>query len=226
MKLYDTVIPGAFIARPNRFIARVQINGAEETVHVKNTGRCRELLIPGARVWLAEGANPGRKTRYDLVAVEKGGLLINMDSQAPNRAAAEALPRLFPGTAEIRSEVTWGDSRLDLLAKGPAGDTYIEVKGCTLEQDGVALFPDAPTERGVKHLRELEKVVAAGHRAALLIIIQMKGVRVFRPNRRTHPAFADALAHARAAGVEVLACDCLVTPDSLTVDAPVPVELA
>ena len=225
MKLYDTVIPGAFIARPNRFIARVQINGAEETVHVKNTGRCRELLIPGARVWLAEGANPGRKTRYDLVAVEKGGLLINMDSQAPNRAAAEALPRLFPGTAEIRSEVTWGDSRLDLLAKGPAGDTYIEVKGCTLEQYGVALFPDAPTERGVKHLRELENAVRAGHAAALLIVIQMKGVRVFRPNRRTHPAFAEALLHARDAGVQVLARDCLVTPDSLTLDQAVEVEL-
>lgn len=225
MKLYEHVLPAEFIARPNRFIARVRLDGREETVHVKNTGRCRELLIPGARVWLAEGANPARKTRYDLVAVEKGGLLVNMDSQAPNKAAAEAFPRLFPQITDLRPEAVFGDSRLDFCADIGDKKLYVEVKGCTLEEDGVALFPDAPTQRGVKHLRELESCVRAGHAAALIIVIQMKGVRVFRPNRRTHPAFADALAHARDAGVQVLARDCLVTPDSLTLDQPVAVEL-
>ena len=225
MKLYEQVIPAQFISRPNRFIARVRIDGREETVHVKNTGRCRELLVPGARVWLAEGANPARKTRYDLVAVKKGEMLVNMDSQAPNKAAAEALPRLFPGLTGLRPEAVFGDSRLDFCADLSDKKLYVEVKGCTLEEDGVALFPDAPTERGVKHLRELENAVRAGHAAALLIVIQMKGVRVFRPNRRTHPAFAEALLHARDAGVQVLARDCLVTPDSLTLDQAVEVEL-
>lgn len=225
MKLYEHVIPAQFISRPNRFIARVRIDSREETVHVKNTGRCRELLLPGAHVWLAEGANPARKTRYDLVAVEKGELLVNMDSQAPNKAAAEALPRLFPGLTGLRPEAVFGDSRLDFCADLSDKKLYVEVKGCTLEEDGVALFPDAPTERGVKHLHELENAVRAGHAAALLIVIQMKGVRVFRPNRRTHPAFADALLHARNAGVQVLAWDCLVTPDSLTLDQAVDVEV-
>ena len=225
MKLYQHVIPAEFAARPNRFIASVRIDGHPETVHVKNTGRCRELLIPGARVWLAEGANPARKTRYDLVAVEKGELLVNMDSQAPNKAAAEALPRLFPGLTGLRPEAVFGDSRLDFCADLGKKKLYVEVKGCTLEEDGVALFPDAPTERGVKHLRELENAVQAGHAAVLLIVIQMKGVHVFRPNRRTHPAFADALRHAAGAGVQVLARDCLVAPDSLTLDQGVEVEL-
>lgn len=225
MKLYQHVIPAEFAARPNRFIASVRIDGHPETVHVKNTGRCRELLIPGTRVWLAEGANPARKTRYDLVAVEKGDLLVNMDSQAPNKAAAEALSRLFPGITGLRPEAVFGESRLDFCADLGEKKLYVEVKGCTLEEDGVALFPDAPTERGVKHLRELENAVQAGHAAALLIVIQMKGVHVFRPNRRTHPAFADALRHAAGAGVQVLARDCLVTPDSLTLDQAVEVEL-
>lgn len=225
MQLYDRPIPAVFLARPNRFIAQVRIGEREERVHVKNTGRCRELLIPGAPVWLAEGQNPARKTRYDLVAVQKGELLINMDSQAPNRAAAEALPRLFPGVTDIRPEAVFGESRLDLFARNGGRGLFVEVKGCTLEEDGVALFPDAPTQRGIKHLRELENARRAGFDAALLIVIQMKGPRLFRPNRRTHPAFADALAHAAAAGVRVLACDCAVTPEGMTVDAPVRVEL-
>ena len=225
MKLYENVLPAAFIARPNRFIARVRTAEGEETVHVKNTGRCAELLTPGAPVWLAAAENPARKTRYDLVAAQKGGLLINMDSQAPNRAAAEALPRLFPGVCDIRPETVFGGSRLDFSAMLGGRRLYIEVKGCTLEENGVALFPDAPTPRGVKHLRELEQAVRQGHAAALLMVIQMKGVRLFRPNRRTHPAFAEALSHAAAAGVRVLACDCAVTPDSLTLDTPVAVEL-
>ena len=225
MLLYRRVIPAAFVDRPNRFISRVAIDDQIETVHVKNTGRCRELLVPGVRVWLAEAENPARKTRYDLVSVEKGGMLINMDSQAPNLAAREALPRLFPGITMIRPEAVFGDSRLDFYAEGADRRLFVEVKGCTLEQDGVALFPDAPTERGVKHLRELEKAVQAGYEAALLIVIQMKGPRLFTPNRRTHPAFADALAHARDAGVQVLAYDCQVSPDSLTVDQPVEVKV-
>ena len=225
VKLYERVISARFIARPNRFIALVQTEAGQQTVHVKNTGRCAELLRPGAPVWLAAAENPHRKTAYDLVAVEKEGRLVNMDSQAPNRAAREALPRLFPGIAEVRPEAVYGESRLDFCAKMGPRALYIEVKGCTLEEEGVALFPDAPTQRGVKHLQELERAVAAGHDAALLVVIQMKGVRVFRPNRRTHPAFADALAHAAAAGVRVLAYDCLAAPDSLSLDAPVPVEV-
>ncbi|MBQ9300991.1 MAG: DNA/RNA nuclease SfsA [Clostridia bacterium] len=225
MKLYRRVIPAAFLLRPNRFIARVATEDGEQTVHVKNTGRCRELLTPGARVWLAEAENPARKTRYDLVAAEKGSMLVNMDSQAPNRAAAEALPRMFPGVAEIRPEAAFGHSRLDFYAEGGGRKIYIEVKGCTLEEEGVALFPDAPTQRGVRHLQELERALEAGYEAALLMVIQMKGPRLFRPNRRTHPAFADALAHARDAGVRVLAYDCLATPDSLALDMPVTVEI-
>jgi len=225
MKLYDHVIPARFIARPNRFIAVVQTAAGEETVHVKNTGRCRELLLPGAPVWLAAAANPQRKTRYDLVAVQKGSLLINIDSQAPNRAAAEALPRLFPGIGRIRPETVYGDSRLDFCAEGPGRKVYVEVKGCTLERDGVALFPDAPTARGVRHLRELARCVRAGEEAAVLIVIQMQGVRCFVPNGETDPAFARAMADARDAGVQVLAYDCAVTPDSLTLRAPVPVRM-
>ena len=224
MKLYRSVIPAVFIARPNRFIAQVETGDGEETVHVKNTGRCRELLVPGARVWLAEAENPNRKTRYDLVAVDKGGMLVNMDSQAPNRVAAEALPRRFPGVTVIRPEAVYGDSRLDFYAEGADRRLYVEVKGCTLEENGVALFPDAPTERGVKHLRELERAAAAGYEAALLIVIQMKGPHLFMPNSRTHPAFAEALRHARRAGVQVLAYDCAVTPDGMALDAAVRVE--
>lgn len=225
MKLYTAVLPAVFLSRPNRFIARVETEAGEETVHVKNTGRCRELLLPGARVWLAAAQNPARKTRYDLVAVEKGGMLVNMDSQAPNRAALPALPRLFPGIREIRPEAVYGDSRLDFAARRNGRPLYIEVKGCTLEEQGVALFPDAPTERGVKHLRELQRAAAEGCEAVLLVVIQMKGPRAFSPNRRTHPAFAQTLAEAAAAGVRVLAYDCRVTPDSLTLDDPVEVRL-
>lgn len=224
MLLYSHAHPARFLARPNRFIAEVELDGRRERVHVKNTGRLGELLLPGAAVWLAEGENPARKTRYDLVAAKKDGRLVNIDSQAPNRAAAELLRRLMPG-AELQAEVTLGESRLDFCAVDARGKTYIEVKGCTLERGGVALFPDAPTERGVKHLRELENAVRAGHRAALLMIIQMKGVRRFAPNRQTHPAFADALRRAAQAGVRLLAYDCLVTPDSLTADMEIPIDL-
>ncbi len=226
MKLYDEVLTGVFLRRPNRFIAHVQTESGLEICHVKNTGRCAELLVPGAEVTLAVGKNAGRKTRCDLVAVRKGDLYINMDSQAPNRAAAEALPQLFPGLTLLRPEAVFGSSRLDFYIEQGERKTYVEVKGVTLEENGLALFPDAPTERGVKHLKELENCLREGFGAAALFIIQMKGVSGFAPNRKTHPAFADALIHAQEAGVKVMAYDCDVTPDSMTVAEPVPIRLS
>ena len=202
-------------------------DGREETVHVKNTGRCRELLLPGARVWLEGSENPKRKTAFDLVAVDRGGLLINMDAQAPNRVFAEwANTGAFrPGLTLLRPETAWGGSRFDFYWEAGEHRGFVEVKGVTLERDGLALFPDAPTLRGVKHLEELAAARSAGYEAAVCFVIQMKGPRVFRPNGDTHPQFGAALRAAAAAGVEVLARDCLATPDSLTLDAPVPVEL-
>ena len=214
-----------FLERPNRFIALVERAGQVEACHVKNTGRCRELLVPGATVYLAQGQNPHRKTRFDLVAVEKGPLLINMDSQAPNRAAAEFLPKLLPGLTLLRPETVYGSSRFDFYAEAGRGKWFWEVKGVTLEEDGTAMFPDAPTQRGVKHLKELCACLREGYRAGILFVIQMKGVSRFIPNDRTHPEFGEALRAAAAAGVRVLAYDCLVTPDTLSLDAPVPVFL-
>ncbi|MBQ9151048.1 MAG: DNA/RNA nuclease SfsA [Clostridia bacterium] len=229
------VIPARFIARPNRFIATVDINGVPTTVHVKNTGRCRELLIPGATVYLAASANPTRKTPYDLIAVDKvladgHKETVNMDSQAANDVAAEWLPvsGLFPTDAAIRREVTHGDSRFDFCisnADGQGATAYLEVKGCTLERDGVALFPDAPTERGVKHIRELINLAEQGIAAYILFVIQMKGTHTFRPNDATHKAFGDALREAHEAGVHILAVDCHVSPDTVTVDGYIPVNL-
>ena len=230
---YSTpVIPARFISRPNRFIALVEVNGRTETVHVKNTGRCRELLVPGATAYLAAAESPARKTPYDLIAVDKvlpdgRTVTVNMDSQAPNAIAAEWLPHsgLFPESAAIRREVTHGDSRFDFCIRDGDSTAYLEVKGCTLEQDGVALFPDAPTERGVKHIRELTSLARSGIPAYILFIIQMKGIHAFRPNDSTHKAFGDALREAATAGVRILAMDCHVTPDSVTVDGYIPVEL-
>ena len=225
MKLYDEVLTGTFLRRPNRFIAHVQTENGIEICHVKNTGRCAELLVPGAEVTLAVGKNPGRKTSCDLVAVQKGPLYINMDSQAPNHAAAEALPRLFPGLTLLRPEAVFGASRLDFYLEQGEKKIYVEVKGVTLEENGLALFPDAPTERGVKHLKELENCLRAGYGAAVLFVIQMRGVSCFAPNRKTHPAFEEALLHAKEAGVQVMAYDCDVTPDSMTVRSPMPILL-
>ena len=225
MLLYHRVIPGEFRTRPNRFIAQVETEEGLEICHVKNTGRCRELLVPGARVTLAVSDNAARKTRCDLVAVEKGSLYINMDSQAPNRAAGEALPRLFPGLTLLRPEAKCGDSRLDFYLEAAGKNWFVEVKGVTLEEDGLALFTDAPTERGVRHLRELACIARAGGGAAALFVIQMKGPRAFSPNQKTHPAFAQALCEAREAGVRLMAYDCLVTPRGMTLDSPVPIVL-
>ena len=222
---YETIIPGKFLARPNRFIAHVETAAGLQVCHVKNTGRCRELLVPGATVYLEESANPGRKTKYDLVAVENGRLLINMDSQAPNRVAEEYLPQLFPGLTSYRRERAWGSSRFDFYVEAAGDRWFMEVKGVTLEEDGVALFPDAPTQRGVKHLWELVRCQEEGFRAYVLFVIQMEGIRYFTPNRRTHPEFAQALEGAAAQGVRVEAVDCHVTPSSLTPGAPVALRL-
>ena len=226
MKLYDQVIPARFISRPNRFVANVMTDQGEAVCHVKNTGRCAELLIPNARVYLAAGGSAKRKTAWDLVAVEKGDRLINMDSQAPNRAAREALPWIFPGLTFLRPETVFGDSRLDFYLEQGDKKTFVEVKGVTLEENGIALFPDAPTQRGIRHLRELEKCAAQGMDALLLLVIQMRGVKWFAPNRKTHPAFAEALTHACGAGVRALAYDCVVTPDSMTLNEAVSIHLA
>ncbi len=223
---YRKTITAEFISRPNRFIAQVQMtDGSTETVHVKNTGRCKELLVPGRCVILSEGENTGRKTKYDLIAVEKPGIgLINMDSQAPNVAAYEWLKKKMPH-AEIRREVTYGSSRFDLCVTDVGKTTFIEVKGVTLENDGIASFPDAPTERGVKHVRELIAAKRAGYVAVILFIVQMKGIKYLTPNDATHPEFGIALREAAAVGVDIMALDCVVTEDSMVADAFVPVKL-
>ena len=222
---YPNVVPGIFRSRPNRFIAQVDIDGQQETVHVKNTGRCKELLVPGARVYLQDCQSPARKTRYDLIAVEKGDLLINMDSQAPNRVAAEYLPRRFPDLQLLRPETVYGNSRFDFYLETAREKWFVEVKGVTLEENSIARFPDAPTLRGAKHMEELIACKQDGYRAMALFILQMSGMRCFCPNDATDPKFSAALRHAAASGVELLAVDCNVTPDSLTVCNPVPILL-
>lgn len=222
---YRDVVCGRFLSRPNRFIALVELDGAETVCHVKNTGRCRELLTPGAWVYLTPGIAPGRKTAYDLIAVEKGSRLINMDAQAPNRVFGEFARTFDPQALSVRPEYRFGASRLDFCLERPDGLHLVEVKGVTLEEGGHARFPDAPTERGVKHLRELISAVEQGHRATAFFLIQMANVADFAPNDDTHPAFGATLRRAAAAGVQIAAYDCRVTPDSLTVGSPVPVRL-
>lgn len=211
---YENIIHGEFVSRPNRFIAKVIVEGKEETVHVKNTGRCKELLLPGADVILEISDNPNRKTKYDLISVYKEGLgLVNIDSQAPNKVVKEWLER--QGYDTIKPEYTYGNSRLDFYME-KAGEKYLlEVKGCTLEIDGVGYFPDAPTERGVKHLRELAKAAGEGYHAMAAFVIQMEGVQEVRPNVATHEEFGVALKEAQEAGVEVLPLCCKVTEDEL-----------
>lgn len=224
---YHEVIKGRFLRRPNRFVAHVETADGIQICHVKNTGRCRELLVPDAAVYLEKAANPARKTAYDLIAVEKEDLLINMDAQAPNRVFQEwaAQGHFLPDVQSIRPEYRYGDSRLDFALCMPHGLHLVEVKGVTLEEDGVVRFPDAPTERGVKHIRELEKAVREGTAATLFFVIQMRGVRWFSPNDDTHPEFGAALREAAAAGVRICAYDCVVTPDQITMDRPVMVKL-
>ena len=222
---YGIVEKGIFLKRPNRFIAHVETSQGEQICHVKNTGRCKELLIPGTTVYLEKSPNPNRKTQYDLIAVEKGNLLINMDSQAPNQVAEEYLPRLLPGLTAYRREQVWGNSRFDFYAEAAGERWFLEVKGVTLEMDGEALFPDAPTQRGVKHLQELVHCQAEGYRACVLFVVQMAGMRYVAPNRATHPEFARALEEAAAHGVRVEAVSCRVTPSTLEADAPLEVRL-
>ena len=223
---YTNMVPGIFLARPNRFIAHIDIGGRVEVCHVKNTGRCRELLIPGVQVWCQESANPNRKTRFDLIAVQKGPRLINMDSQAPNAAAREWLLSGGLGPIEnLRAETVRGDSRFDFSFQKDGKEYFLEVKGCTLERDGVCAFPDAPTVRGAKHLRGLAELARSGVGACVLIVIQMADVAYFHPNDDTDPAFGQALREAAAAGVEIFAVDCAVTADSMTIRDFVEVRL-
>lgn len=224
---YGNICEGVFIRRLNRFVAEVSLDGAVRRVHVKNTGRCAELLVPGNRVYLERAGNPARKTGFDLVAVVRSdGRLINMDSMAPNRSAMEWLDAGGLGALrDLRAEVTVGDSRFDFAARQDGRPVYIEVKGCTLERDGVARFPDAPTERGVRHVRALTALARQGCRCAVLIVIQMKGVIRFEPNWDTHPAFGAALVEARDAGVEIVAVDCIVEPGIVRIDARVEISL-
>ena len=226
---YPNIVQGRFLARPNRFIAQVQVGEQSVISHVKNTGRCRELLVPGAAVYLQDWGQerPGRRTRYDLVTVDKGGLLINMDAQAPNRLFREWAEggHFVPGLTLLRPEMTHGDSRFDFYWEAGDRRGFVEVKGVTLEEDGVARFPDAPTLRGVKHLEELIAARQAGYQAALCFIVQFSGAKYVTPNDTTHPQFGQALRRAAAAGVEVFALGCAVTPDTLTAEEFVPVRL-
>lgn len=232
---YDSMIKGIFLERPNRFIARVLIDGEEALAHVKNTGRCKELLIPGAAIYLEDHTQRmgTRKLRYSLIAVEKGDLLVNMDSQAPNEIVAEALAcgsLILPGMTppiRFRREQTYGTSRLDFSVEDSLGRIgFVEVKGVTLEEDRYCRFPDAPTERGRKHLEELQKAVEEGYIGCVVFILQMNGMLSFRPNDEMDPLFGMALRKAAAAGVSVLAYDCNVTPSTLVVCGPVFVELS
>ena len=223
---YSNMVKGRFLARPNRFIAHVEIDGEVQVCHVKNTGRCRELLPSGAKVWCQEFDSPTRKTKYDLITVEKGSRLINMDSQAPNAAAKEWLSSGGLGEIEnLRSEVFHGDSRFDFAFTKDGKQCYLEVKGVTLETDGVCAFPDAPTERGVKHLRCLTQAVSEGFGGYVLFVIQMSDVNYLHPNDATDPAFGAALREAANAGVQVIAMDCRVTESSMVIENPVEVVL-
>ncbi|MBE6989542.1 MAG: DNA/RNA nuclease SfsA [Ruminococcaceae bacterium] len=222
---YQAVIRGKFLARPNRFIAHVEVEGEQVVCHVKNTGRCRELLVPGCVVYLEAAHSPSRKTAYDLIAVEKGGKLINMDAQAPNRVFAEWAQQYEPEAVAIRPEYQIGQSRLDFCLELPAGRHFVEVKGVTLEEGGHTRFPDAPTERGVKHLHELTHLAGEGYRTTAFFVIQMADVLDLSPNDATHPAFGAALRRAAEAGVHIAAYSCRVTPDSIQIDRPVTVLL-
>ena len=250
---YNQVVPGIFLQRPNRFIAHILINGKEEVCHVKNTGRCRELLIPGCTVYCAVSDNPQRKTKYDLIAVEKSienqivfanagipslhgkstpeahsTLLVNMDSQAPNAAVKEWLrsgASPFGKIDFLKPEYKYGNSRFDFYLECNSRKIFLEVKGVTLEDNGIVLFPDAPTERGVKHVRELIRCHEEGFETYVLFVVQMERAMYFTPNRKTHPQFADALCEAKNAGVQLLAYTCKVTPDVMKIDKELKVSL-
>ena len=225
--IYENIVQGRFIDRPNRFIAHVEIDGKEQVVHVKNTGRCKELLVPGAVVYLEKSNNPSRSTAYDLVAVEKGDRIINMDSQIPNKVVAEWLEKgtFFHDLVSLRPETTYGNSRFDFYAETKTEKVFIEVKGVTLEENGVVRFPDAPSERALKHVEELIKAKEEGYRAIIFFVIQMKGIKYFTPNDITHKAFGDALRKSEKSGVKILAYDCKITQNSIRIDKEIKVKL-
>lgn len=223
---YGKMVPGIFLERPNRFVALVEISGNTEVCHVKNTGRCRELLPAGAEVWCLDAASPNRKTRYDLIAVKKGDRIINMDSQAPNTAVKEWLGNGGFGKVEnLRAEKVFGDSRFDFYFEKEGKPCFMEVKGVTLEDDGVCAFPDAPTQRGTKHIRELIRAAREGYGAYILFVIQMENVKYLHPNDATDPEFGKALREAAAEGVQILALDCKVSPDEMIIGKTVEVKL-
>lgn len=222
---YSNVVKGIFVDRPNRFIANCKIDGKTYVCHVKNTGRCKELFVKGATVYLQKSDNPNRKTLYDVIAVKKGDMLINIDSQIVNGAALEYMPVLFDNIRFIKPECVYGNSRFDIYLETETDKIFVEVKGVTLEKDGVALFPDAPTERGVKHLKELQKAVADGYKAYVFFVIQMDNIHRFEPNRITHPEFAEELKNAQKNGVTVLAYSCAVTPDEIRIKDKVNIVL-
>ena len=222
---YENVTKGRFLSRPNRFIAQVEIDGKEETCHVMNTGRMKELLLPGAEVFLCAAKNPERKTKFDLIGVRRSdGEIINIDSIAPNKVAGEYIPTLFPGAKLIKPETFFEKSRFDFYVEDKNDKIFLEVKGVTLNIDGEARFPDAPTERGAKHLLELIEAKKQGYRACILFVLAMKGCSSFAPNSATDPRFAKALLQAHEAGVEVFAVDCKVFADEIIADVPVPVR--
>ena len=224
---YENMVPGIFLARPNLFVAHVEIDGNVEICHVKNTGRCRELLPAGAEVWCQKSDNPNRKTKFDLITVRKGERLINMDSQAPNIAAGEWLRAGGLGEIEdLKAEAKHGDSRFDFTFRKDGKQHFLEVKGVTLETDGVCAFPDAPTQRGVKHLRHLAQAAKEGYGAWVLFVIQMTDVKYLHPNDTTDPAFAKALREAAEAGVKILAMDCRVTESTMEIQNPVEVRIS
>ena len=221
---YDRIIKAKFLSRPNRFIAYAEVDGRIEKCHVKNTGRCRELLVEGCTVYLECAKNPERKTRFDLVAVEKNGILINMDSYAPNLAVGEFLPKLFPDS-KIRAEYKHGNSRFDFYIEDNDKRILLEVKGVTLENDGVVMFPDAPTERGAKHVAELAESIGEGYEAYLFFVVQMKGVKYFTLNEATDPKFAEEVRKAVDCGVKILAYDCVVTTETMKINERVEIRL-
>lgn len=224
---YERIEEAEFISRPNRFIANILIHGNVQQCHVKNTGRCKELLIPGVKIYVESHTDPKRKTKYSLIAVIKGSLLINMDSQAPNKVVKEWLleKQPFGPLTLLKPETTYGESRFDFYMETEEKKLFMEVKGVTLEENGVVRFPDAPTERGIKHIMELIQAKEEGYEACLMFVVQMKGVRYFEPNEVAQKAFGAALRKAKQAGVQIFAYDCVVKPDGLWIDNEVEVRV-
>ena len=223
---YENIIAATFLSRPNRFIAHIKVNNKEEICHVKNTGRCKELLLPGVELYVQTNNNPARKTKFDLITVKKGNRLINMDSQAPNKVVGEWLAAgNLPGVTFIKPECKYGNSRFDFYLEFGEQKAFMEVKGITLEENGIVRFPDAPTERGLKHLHELCTCTKENYKAFVFLVIQMNGVKHFEPNWETHAAFGQALIEAQKTGVKILAYDCLVSKDTLEINQPVKVQL-